>query len=152
MGWLRENSPDRWPTWITTSQVTIVPFYDRTGLIHETLGTLNDALIQQVLVTIVVVILMLMHLRTAMVVSSMLPLAVLLCFVAMHLAGVDANIVALAGIAIAIGTIVDMGIIVSENVMRHLSLAPRDEPTDRRRAPWQRRRSAVQSSRRSRRR
>jgi copper/silver efflux system protein len=128
LGWLRENSRERWPTWITTSQVTIVPFYDRTGLIHETLGTLNAALIQQVLVTIVVVILMLMHLRTAMIVSSMLPLAVLLCFVAMHLAGVDANIVALAGIAIAIGTIVDMGIIVSENVMRHLSFAPRDEP------------------------
>jgi copper/silver efflux system protein len=128
MTWLRSNDRSQWPHWLTTSQVTIVPFYDRTGLIYETLGTLNDALIQQVLVTIIVVLLMLMHLRSAMVVSSMLPFAVLLCFVGMYLAGVDANIVALSGIAIAIGTIVDMGIIVSENVMRHLGLASPDEP------------------------
>jgi copper/silver efflux system protein len=113
--------------WVTTSQVTIEPFYDRTGLIHETLGTLNDALLQQILVTIIVVIIMLLHLRTSLVVSAMLPLAVLMSFIAMKAFGVDANVVALAGIAIAIGTIVDMGIIVSENVMRHLAEARPDE-------------------------
>jgi copper/silver efflux system protein len=125
--WLRATPTAQWPTWVTTSQLTIAPFYDRTGLIHETLGTLNDALLQQILVTIIVVIIMLMHLRTALLVSAMLPLAVLMAFIAMRAFGVDANVVALAGIAIAIGTIVDMGIIISENVMRHLEAAPPEE-------------------------
>ncbi len=125
--WLRATPTDEWPSWVTTSQLTIAPFYDRTGLIHETLGTLNDALLQQVLVTMIVVIIMLMHLRTALLVSAMLPLAVLMAFIAMKAFGVDANVVALAGIAIAVGTIVDMGIIISENVMRHLGAARPDE-------------------------
>jgi copper/silver efflux system protein len=127
LGWLRATPDAEWPAWVTTSTVTVAPFYDRTGLIHETLGTLNDALLQQILVTIIVVIILLMHLRTSLVVSAMLPLAVLMAFIAMRVFGVDANVVALAGIAIAIGTIVDMGIIISENVMRHLDEAPPDE-------------------------
>jgi copper/silver efflux system protein len=126
---LRSTPRAEWPEWVTTSQLTIEPFYDRSGLIHETLGTLNDALYQQILVTILVVLLLLMHLRVSLVVSLMLPLAVLMTFVGMKLFGVDANVVALAGIAIAIGTIVDMGIIVSENVTRHLREAP---PSERR--------------------
>jgi copper/silver efflux system protein len=127
LAWLRATPRAEWPEWATTSQLAIDAFYDRTGLIHETLGTLNDALLQQILVTIIIVIIMLMHLRTSLVVSAMLPLAVLLTFLAMKLFGVDANVVALAGIAIAIGTIVDMGIIISENVMRHLDEAPPGE-------------------------
>jgi copper/silver efflux system protein len=125
--WLRTTPADEWPAWVTTSRLTVAPFYDRTGLIHETLGTLNDALLQQIMVTMIVVIIMLMHLRTALLVSAMLPLAVLMAFIAMKAFGVDANVVALAGIAIAIGTIVDMGIIIAENVMRHLELADPDE-------------------------
>ncbi|HEX7705690.1 MAG TPA: efflux RND transporter permease subunit, partial [Thermoanaerobaculia bacterium] len=125
--WLRRTPAAEWPGWITTSQLTVQPFYDRTGLIHETLGTLNDALLQQILVTIIVIIIMLMHLRTSLLVSAMLPLAVLVTFMAMRAFGVDANVVALAGIAIAIGTIVDMGIIVSENVLKHLEEAPEEE-------------------------
>ena len=113
-----------WPSWATVSKVTIVPFYDRTGLIYETLGTLNDALAQEILITLIVVVLMVMHLRSSILIGGMLPLAVLLCFVAMRLAGVDANIVALSGIAIAIGTIVDMGIVICENILRHLDEAP----------------------------
>ncbi|MGB6916927.1 MAG: efflux RND transporter permease subunit, partial [Phycisphaerae bacterium] len=113
-----------WPSWATVSKVTIVPFYDRTGLIYETLGTLNDALAQEILITLIVVVLMVMHLRSSVLIGGMLPLAVLLCFVAMRLAGVDANIVALSGIAIAIGTIVDMGIVICENILRHLDEAP----------------------------
>lgn len=128
MTWLRGNPREAWPEWITTSQLEIVPFYDRTRLIHETLGTLNDALVQQILVTIIVIIVMVMHLRAAMVVSFMLPMAVLMTFIGMKAFGVDANVVALAGIAIAIGTIVDMGIIVSENALRHLRDAPPEEP------------------------
>ena len=107
----------------TVSQVTVVPFYDRTGLIYETLGTLNEAIGQQILITIMVVLIMVMHLRSGLIISSMLPLAVLLCFIAMKLFNVQANIVALSGIVIAIGTIVDMGIVICENILRHLEQA-----------------------------
>jgi Cu(I)/Ag(I) efflux system membrane protein CusA/SilA len=107
----------------TVSKVTIVPFYDRTGLIYETLGTLDSALTEEVLVTIMVVIVMLLHLRSSVLVSALLPLAILMCFIAMKTFGVSANIVALSGIAIAIGTMVDMGIILCENILRHLGEA-----------------------------
>jgi Cu(I)/Ag(I) efflux system membrane protein CusA/SilA len=121
---LREISPDQWPSWATISQVSIEPFYDRTGLIYETLGTLNSALSEEILITIIVVILMVMHLRSSILISGLLPVAVLMCFIAMKVFGVDANIVALSGIAIAIGTMVDMGIVICENILRHLDEAP----------------------------
>ena len=108
----------------TVSQVTIVPFYDRTGLIDETLGTLRRALTLEVLVTIIVVLLMVMHFGSALLISGLLPLAVLLTFIAMRVFHVDANVVALSGIAIAIGTMVDMGIILAENILRRLQAAP----------------------------
>lgn len=109
-----------------TSQVTIVPFYDRTKLIHETLGTLESALYDEILVTIIVVILLLMHLRSALLISALLPITILIVFIAMKLFGVDANVVALSGIAIAIGTIVDMGVVICENILRHMGLAGPD--------------------------
>ena len=68
--WLRATPQAQWPQWVELSQLEIVSFYDRTGLIHETLGTLDEALLQQVLVTILVVIIMVMHLRSAMVIST----------------------------------------------------------------------------------
>ncbi len=111
----------------TVSQVRIVPFYDRTGLIYETLGTLNTALIDEILVTIIVVLVMVMNLRAALLISGLLPITVLAVFIAMKSFGVDANIVALSGIAIAIGTIVDMGIVITENIMRHLAAAGPEE-------------------------
>lgn len=107
----------------TASQVTIVPFYDRTGLIYETLGTLNTALSAEILVTIIVVLVMVLHVRSSILISGLLPLAVLGCFIGMKQFGVDANIVALSGIAIAIGTMVDMGIVLCENILRHLDRA-----------------------------
>ena len=107
----------------TVSQVKIVPFYDRTGLIYETLGTLNTALVEEILVTIIVVIVMVLHFRSSILISGLLPLSVLMCFIAMKLGGVDANIVALSGIAIAIGTMVDMGIVVCENILKHQAAA-----------------------------
>ena len=109
------------------SQVTIVPFYDRTGLINETLGTLNHALRDEILITLIVVIIMVMHLKTSILIGGLLPITVLIVFVGMKLFGVDANIVALSGIAIAIGTIVDMGIVVSENMLKHLDEADESE-------------------------
>ena len=87
----------------TVSKVTIVPFYDRTELIKETLGTLENALSEEILVTIIVVIFMVMHLRSSILISGLLPLAVLICFIAMKQFNVDANIMALSGIAIEIG-------------------------------------------------
>ena len=107
----------------TVSQVRIVPFYDRTDLIHETLDTLRSALSNEILVTIIVVIMMMVYLRSALLISALLPLAVLICFIAMKIFEVDANIVALSGIAIAIGTMVDMGIIIIENIFRHVDMA-----------------------------
>lgn len=127
LGYLRSVSKADWPDWATISKVTVVPFYDRTGLIYETLGTLNDAIAQEILVTIIVVLVMVMHLRSSVLISGMLPLTVLLCFIGMKLFGVQANIVALSGIAIAIGTIVDMGIVICENILRHLESAAPDE-------------------------
>jgi copper/silver efflux system protein len=125
--WLHTNAREDWPAWINTSHVTVVPFYDRTGLIYETLGTLNTALTEEILVTIIVVIVLVMHLRSSILISALLPIAVLMCFIAMKTFSVDANIVALSGIAIAIGTMVDMGIIMCENILRHLDEADPEE-------------------------
>jgi Cu(I)/Ag(I) efflux system membrane protein CusA/SilA len=111
----------------TVSQVKVVPFYDRSILIKETIGTLQEALTLEILITIIVIIIMLLNLRASILVSSLLPVAVLMCFIAMRYLGVDANIVALSGIAIAIGTMVDMGIVLSENIVEHIEKAPPDE-------------------------
>ena len=105
----------------TVSKLTIVPFYDRTDLIKETIGTLEEALTLEVIITIIVVLVMLLNLRASILISSLLPIAVLMCFIAMRYFGVDANIVALSGIAIAIGTMVDVGIVLTENITRHLN-------------------------------
>ena len=106
----------------TISQLTVVPFYDRSHLIQETLGTLRTALYLEVLITIVVILLMLSNVQASFVVALMLPLSVLFVFSLMKVWGVEANIVALSGIAIAIGTMVDLGIVFVENVLRHFRL------------------------------
>ena len=113
----------------TVSHVKVVPFYDRTGLIYETLNTLNEALYEEILVSVIVILVLLLDLKSSVLVSGLLPIAVLMCFIAMKLAGVDANIVALSGIAIAIGTMVDMGIVMCENIIQSLNRAgPDDNP------------------------
>ena len=111
----------------TVSRVTIVPFYDRSKLINETLGTLNSAIEQQIYATIIVVLLMVMHLRSSILIGMILPITVLGTFIGMKLFRVDANIVALSGIAIAIGTIVDMVIVITENILRRLDEADPNE-------------------------
>ena len=121
--WTKTTNRSQWPEWLNTSKVTIVPFYDRSNLIAETLNTLDEALYQQILVTIIVVVIMVLHLRSSVLISSMLPLAVLITFIGMKIFGVDANIVALSGIAIAIGTVVDVGIVLTENIIKHLQEA-----------------------------
>jgi copper/silver efflux system protein len=106
------------------SQVTIVPFYDRTELIHETLDTLSTALWQEILITIIVVLVLLRDIRSSLLISAMLPLGVLATFVLMKVTGVDANVMALGGIAIAIGTMVDIGIVLTENIATRLGAGP----------------------------
>ncbi|MBT6121015.1 efflux RND transporter permease subunit, partial [bacterium] len=113
----------------TKSKLRIVPFYDRSGLINETLGTLSKALSEEILITIIVVLLLIMNIRSSLLISAMLPFTVLMVFIAMKQFGVDANIVALSGIAIAIGTIVDMGIVMTENIMKRLGEAGPEEST-----------------------
>jgi len=102
------------------SKVTVVPFYDRTGLIQETIGTLESALTDEILISIIVILVLVLNLQSSLIVAGLLPLGVLLTFILMHLFGVDANIVALSGIAIAIGVMVDIGIVDVENILRHL--------------------------------
>jgi copper/silver efflux system protein len=101
--------------------VTIDGVYDRTGLINETVGTLTEALHDETIITAVVISLFLLHVRSSIVVAVTLPLAVLMSFIGMKVFGIDANIMSLAGIAIAIGEVADLGIIVSENVYQHLT-------------------------------
>ena len=106
----------------TVSKVTIVPFYDRTGLIKETLGTLEFALEHEILISILVVLVLVMNIRASIIISSLVPIAVLMTFIIMRYFGVDANVVALSGIAIAIGVMIDVGIIFTENIVRHLEM------------------------------
>ncbi|MCB9851660.1 MAG: efflux RND transporter permease subunit [Phycisphaerales bacterium] len=96
-------------------------FYDRSGLIDETMGTLVTALWQEVLITIIVVVLFLLHFRSSLVIAVTLPLAILLAFICMQALDLGSNIMSLAGIAIAIGTMVDMGIVMTENIYQHLT-------------------------------
>ncbi|MEX2594814.1 MAG: efflux RND transporter permease subunit [Anditalea sp.] len=106
----------------TVSKLTIVPFYDRTQLINETIGTLENALSHEILISIIVIIVLVLNLRASLIISSLLPIGVLVTFIAMRYFGVDANVVALSGIAISIGVMVDVGIVFVENTIRHLEM------------------------------
>lgn len=106
----------------SVSKVTVVPFYDRTGLIQETIGTLESALSHEILISIIVIIVLVLNLKASLIVAGLLPIGVLMTFILMRFFGVDANIVALSGIAIAIGVMVDIGIVDVENILRHLEM------------------------------
>ena len=101
--------------------IKIHGIYDRTHLIDETVETLTEALSHETIITIVVMVLFLLHVRASLIIAITLPTAVLISFIAMKHFQVDANIMSLAGVAIAIGTMVDMGIIVLENIYGGLS-------------------------------
>jgi Cu(I)/Ag(I) efflux system membrane protein CusA/SilA len=103
----------------TISKIEIVPFYDRSTLIQETLHTLEEALSLEILITIIVILLMVANFRASIVIAIVLPVSILMVFIAMKYAGVTANIVALSGIAIAIGTMVDLAIILVENIVKY---------------------------------
>jgi Cu(I)/Ag(I) efflux system membrane protein CusA/SilA len=100
--------------------LSVVPFYDRSQLIRETTETLSSTLKEAVITTVIVVVAFLLHVRASLAVAVSLPLGMLFTFLVMHFAGVGANIMSLAGIAIAIGVMVDFGIIMTENITQHL--------------------------------
>src|SRR6266403_1061309 len=100
--------------------VHVVPFYDRSELIEATVGTLRHALIEEIILVTLAHVIFLMHFRSILIVTLPLPLAVLCSFLLMHYTHITSNVMSLAGIAIAIGVLVDAGIVVTENAFRHL--------------------------------
>ena len=106
---------------VSLNGMKIEPIYDRTTLIDETVKTLSDALFHEILITIFVVVVFLMHIKTSIIVTSILPLSVLVTFIIMKQMKLDANIMSLAGIAIAIGNMVDIGIVIAENIYSRLT-------------------------------
>jgi Cu(I)/Ag(I) efflux system membrane protein CusA/SilA len=111
--------------------VTIAPFYDRSTLIEQATGTLRRALIEEIVLVTLAHVVFLMHFRSILIVTIPLPLAVLISFLGMYYAGISSNIMSLAGIAIAIGVLVDAGIVVTENAFRFMEQRAVD-PRDRR--------------------
>ena len=99
--------------------VRIIPFYDRSELIDHAVNTLRDALLEEVLLVTLAHVVFLWHFRSILIVTLPLPLAVLTSFLLMHYFGISSNIMSLGGIAIAIGVLVDAGIVMTENVLRH---------------------------------
>lgn len=104
--------------------VSIVPFYDRTELIQDTIGTVYSALWQEILITVFVVLFFLLHFQSSVLISMILPFGVGISFILMDHFGIDSNIMSLSGLVIAIGTMVDMGIIVTENIYSALAQRP----------------------------
>ena len=94
--------------------------YDRSALINRSIESLNEALLQQFLIVGLVCVLFLAHFRSGLVAIMTLPVGVLMAFIAMHLQGLGINIMSLGGIAVAIGTMVDAGIVMVENAHKHL--------------------------------
>jgi len=104
----------------TESKVQIIPFYDRSILIEETIQTLKTALSHEILICILVVTVLVFRLRASLVIASLLPLAVLATFIIMRAVGIEANVVALSGIAIAIGVMIDIGVVMVEAILKEV--------------------------------
>ena len=106
----------------------IVPVYDRSQLIEAAIETLKVTLIEESIVVALVTIAFLLHVRSALVAIIMLPIGILMAFMAMRALGLGANIMSLGGIAIAIGAMIDAAIVMIENAHKHLERAPPDKP------------------------
>ena len=100
--------------------VTIQAVYDRSDLIHRAIANLQRTLLEESLIVAAVCVIFLMHMRSALVAILMLPVGVLISFIAMHLLGMNSNLMSLGGIAIAIGAMVDAAIVMIENAHKHL--------------------------------
>jgi copper/silver efflux system protein len=108
--------------------VVIRSVYDRSDLIHRAIDNLTGTLLEESLIVAVVCVVFLFHVRSALVAIIMLPIGVLIAFLAMHLLGINSNIMSLGGIAIAIGAMVDAAIVMIENAHKHIERAPADAP------------------------
>ncbi|WP_064706911.1 efflux RND transporter permease subunit [Rhizobium bangladeshense] len=106
----------------------IVPVYDRSTLIEAAIETLKGTLVEESIVVALVTVAFLLHLRSALVAIIMLPVGILIAFIAMRFLGIGANIMSLGGIAIAIGAMIDAAIVMIENAHKHLERAPSDKP------------------------
>lgn len=104
--------------------VKLVPFYDRTQVIERTIGTVYSALGQEIIITIIVILLFLLHFKSSLLVSLTLPFGVGISFILMKFLNIDSNVMSLSGLVIAIGSMVDMGIIMTENIYSHLANSP----------------------------
>lgn len=104
--------------------VRLVPFYDRTEVIERTIGTVYSALSQEIIITVIVILLFLLHFKSSILVSLTLPFGVGISFILMKFLGIDSNVMSLSGLVIAIGSMVDMGIIMTENIYSHLAEKP----------------------------
>jgi len=107
--------------------VSIKPFYDRSELIDRTIGTLKHALIEEVLLVTLAHVIFLFHFRSILIVTFPLPVSILIAFVLMRQFGITSNIMSLAGIAIAIGVLVDAAIVITENVIRQCEKAEEEK-------------------------
>lgn len=104
--------------------VKIIPFYDRSELVKNTLDTVYTSLIEEIIITSIVIIAFLLHFRASILVSITLPFGVGISFILMYLLDIDSNVMSLSGLVIAIGSMVDMGIIMTENIYSHLAEKP----------------------------
>ena len=100
--------------------VRIVSFYDRSHLIHRATDTLKETLTEEIIVAAVIILLFLGQVSSSLIIALVLPMGVLLSFVGMRIIGLPSNIMSMGGIAIAIGVMVDAGIVMTENITRHL--------------------------------
>ncbi len=100
--------------------VSIIPVYDRSDLIHRAIETLKHTLFEESLIVAAVCVIFLLHVRSALVAILMLPVGVLIAFIAMRLLGMNSNLMSLGGIAIAIGAMVDAAIVMIENAHKHI--------------------------------
>lgn len=107
--------------------VTVRPFYDRSDLISRTIATLKDALVEEIILVTLAHILFLFHFRSILIVTIPLPFSILISFILMNEFGISSNIMSLSGIAIAIGVLVDAGIVMTENVIRHCERAEEEK-------------------------
>ena len=111
--------------------VKLVPFYDRTEVIERTIGTVYSALTQEIIVTIIVILLFLLHFKSSILVSLTLPFGVGISFILMKVLDIDSNVMSLSGLVIAIGSMVDMGIIMTENIYSDLACQPKAKDKER---------------------
>ena len=102
--------------------VQIVSFYDRTELINRATDNLKETLFEEIVVAVIVILIFLLHFRSSLIVSIILPVGVLISFLIMYYLKIPSNIMSLGGIAIAVGVMVDAGIVMTENISRHLAV------------------------------